>query len=65
MIVKFDVHFDDEHCCARGIDEGISTRGKTFDKLMENLCEAVELHFEEEIERARILQKGDFCEPCN
>ena len=51
MIVKFDVYFDGEYWCARGIDEDIFTQGKTLDELMENLREAVELHFEEEIER--------------
>ncbi len=51
MIVKFDVYFDGEYWCARGIEEDIFTQGKTLDELMENLREAVELHFEEEIER--------------
>lgn len=51
MIVKFDVYFDGEYWCARGIGEDIFTQGKTLDELMENLREAVELHFEEEIER--------------
>lgn len=51
VIVKFDVYFDGEYWCARGIDEDIFTQGKTLDELMENLREAVELHFEEEIER--------------
>jgi len=51
MIVKFDVYFDGEYWCARGINEDIFTQGKTLDELMENLQEAVELHFEENIER--------------
>ncbi|CAD5245181.1 type II toxin-antitoxin system HicB family antitoxin [Thermococcus camini] len=50
MIVKFDVYFDGEYWCARGINEDIFTQGKTLDELMENLQEAVELHFEEDIE---------------
>ncbi|QDA30328.1 type II toxin-antitoxin system HicB family antitoxin [Thermococcus indicus] len=51
MIVKFDVYFDGEYWCARGINEDIFTQGKTLDELMENLQKAVELHFEEDIER--------------
>ncbi|NJE11274.1 type II toxin-antitoxin system HicB family antitoxin [Thermococcus sp. MAR1] len=51
MIVKFDVYFDGKYWCARGINEDIFTQGKTLDELMENLQEAVELHFEEDIER--------------
>ena len=51
MIVKFEVYFDGEYWCAKGIDDDIFTQGKTLDELMENIREAVELHFEDEIEK--------------
>jgi predicted RNase H-like HicB family nuclease len=50
MIAKFEIYNDDEFWCARGIREDIFTQGKTLDELILNLKEAVELHFEEEIE---------------
>ena len=51
MIVKFEVYFDGEYWCARGIDEDIFTQAETLDELMRNILEAVELHFEDKIER--------------
>ncbi|MCD6524888.1 MAG: hypothetical protein J7K48_07865 [Thermococcus sp.] len=45
MIVKFEVYFDGEYWCARDIDDDIFTQGKTLDELMENIREAVEVHF--------------------
>jgi hypothetical protein len=47
MLVKFEIYFDDEYWCARGIGAGIFTQGKTLDELMENIKEATSLHFEE------------------
>jgi len=47
MIVKFDVYFNGEYWRARGIGEDVFTQGKILDELMENIREAVELHFEE------------------
>ena len=47
-LVKVDIYQDEERMwCARGIGEDIFTQGKTLDELMENIKEAVELHFEE------------------
>jgi len=51
MLVKFEVYFDGEYWCARGIGVDIFTQGKTLDELFENIKEAVEVHFEELIER--------------
>ena len=51
MLVKFEVYRDGRHWCARGIGEDIFTQGKTFDELMKNIGEAVELHFEEELNK--------------
>ena len=42
MIVKFEIYFDGEYWCAKGIDDDMFTQ---LDKLMENIQEAVELHF--------------------
>ena len=47
MLVKFDIYFDGEYWCARGIGVSIFTQGKTLDELMENIKEATSLHFEE------------------
>lgn len=51
MLVKFEIYNDGEYWCARGIGEDIFTQGKVFEKLIRNLKEAVELHFEDTIER--------------
>ncbi len=51
MLVKFEIYHDGEYWCARGIGEDIFTQGKTLDELMENIKEAVEVHFGELLER--------------
>lgn len=48
MIVKFEVYSDGEWWCGRGIGTDIFTQGETLDALMENIREAVDLHFEDE-----------------
>ncbi|MFO8052150.1 MAG: hypothetical protein R6V01_10715 [Thermoplasmatota archaeon] len=52
MLTKFEIYNDGEYWCARGIRDDIFTQGRTMDELIRNLQEAVELHFEDEIERA-------------
>ena len=47
MIVKIEAYHDGEFWCARGIGEDIFTQGETFDELIENIKEAVTLHFDE------------------
>jgi predicted RNase H-like HicB family nuclease len=47
MLVKIEAYHDGEYWCARGIGEDIFTQGKTFDELIENIKEAVALHFED------------------
>lgn len=49
LVVKFDIYFDGECWCARGIGVDIFTQGTTLDELMTNIRESVELHFEEEL----------------
>jgi predicted RNase H-like HicB family nuclease len=46
MLVKFELYNDGEWWCARGIGVDIFTQGETLDELMENIKEAVEVHFE-------------------
>ena len=46
MFVKIEVYNDGEFWCARGIGEDIFTQGETLDELIENIKEAVALHFE-------------------
>ena len=53
MLVKFEIYNDGEYWCARGIGEDIFTQGKTLDELMNNMKEAVEVHFTE------LLEKGE------
>ena len=55
MVVKFEVYFDGEYWCARGIGADIFTQGKTADEVMENIKEATALHFEEELKKGNSL----------
>jgi predicted RNase H-like HicB family nuclease len=50
MLVKFDIYYDGEFWCARGMGVDIFTQGATLDELMNNIKDAVELHFEENID---------------
>ena len=45
-MVKIEAYHDGEFWCARGIGEDIFTQGETLDELMENIKEAVVLHFD-------------------
>ena len=63
MLVKFDVYFDGEFWCARGIGVSIFTQGKTLDELTENIKEASSLHFEDILdagEELKILSISEF-----
>ncbi len=46
MLVKIEAYHDGQFWCARGIGEDIFTQSETFDELIENIKEAVALHFE-------------------
>ncbi|MHA1679430.1 MAG: type II toxin-antitoxin system HicB family antitoxin [Promethearchaeota archaeon] len=46
MLVKIEVYKDEGYRCARGIGEDIFTQGETMDELMDNMREAVTVHFE-------------------
>jgi predicted RNase H-like HicB family nuclease len=46
MLVKIEAYHDGEFWCARGIGEDIFTQGETLDELIENIKEAVALHFD-------------------
>ena len=50
-----EAYFDGEYWCARGIGEDIFTQGKSLDELVENIKEAVSLHFEEELDKGNLL----------
>ena len=63
MLVKFEVYFDGEYWCARGIGVDIFTQGKTVDEVTANIREAVEVHFENELEAGeeiRVLSLSEF-----
>ena len=62
-LVKFDIYEDEDGgWCAKGIDADIFTQGETLDELRENIKEAVEVHFEEELrtETIKILTLDEF-----
>lgn len=62
-LVKFVIYRDEESgWYAKAIDANIVTQGETLDKLRENIKEAVEVHFEEEIptETIKILTLSEF-----
>ena len=56
MLVKFEIYNDGEYWCARGIGVDIFTQGKTLDELMENIKEAVEVHYGEILERGEDIK---------
>ncbi len=56
MLVKFEVYNDGEYWCARGIGVDIFTQGDTMDELMENISEAVEVHFEDVLNSGEDIQ---------
>ena len=56
MLVKFEIYSDGEFWCARGIGEDIFTQGESLDELAKNIEEAVEVHFEEEIEKGTVIK---------
>lgn len=56
MLVKFELYSDGKFWCGRGIGVDIFTQGKTLDELMENIRDAVELHFEEELSRGESIR---------
>jgi hypothetical protein len=51
MLAKFEMYFDGEYWCARGIGADVFTQGRTVDELMGNIREAAALHFEEALEK--------------
>lgn len=54
-MVKVEAYRDGEMWCARGIGVDVFTQGETLDELMENIREAVGLHFEGEAQVPDIL----------
>jgi len=55
MLAKFEVYFDGEHWCARGIGADVFTQGNTLEELMSNIREAATLHFEDVLRRGENL----------
>ncbi len=48
MLVEFEVEHDDEGWYAHALGAGINTDGGTLDELVENICEAVSLYYEDD-----------------
>jgi len=59
MRVKIETYFDGEFWCARGIGEDIFTQGSTLDELLENIKEAVSVHFGDTTETITILNLSE------
>ena len=56
MLVQVDIFQDENrHWCAEGVGHGIVTQGDNLDDLMDNIREACELHFEEEIAAGKTI----------
>ena len=55
MIVKMESYFDGEMWCARGLGTDIFTHGASYDALIENVREAVGVHFDEQDEVSEVL----------
>ncbi|WP_292392269.1 type II toxin-antitoxin system HicB family antitoxin [Methanoculleus sp. UBA303] len=49
MFVKFKIFYYDKGWTARATDHGIVTQGETIGELVDNIIEATELNFEDEI----------------
>ena len=47
-MIKAEIYSDGEFYCGRCLDFDIFTQGKTLDELVENLKEAIQLHFEDD-----------------
>lgn len=56
MLVKFEVYSEGGFWCGKGIGVDIFTQGKTLDELMNNIREAVGLHFEDEIRKGEVIR---------
>ena len=59
MTLKVEAYHDGEFWCARAMGESIFTQGETFDALIENLKEAVALHFEDHETMPDVLLLSD------
>jgi hypothetical protein len=55
MQVKVEAYFDGEQWCAKALGACICSQGRSLDELMENVKEAVALHYEGEIDRDQPL----------
>lgn len=55
MQVKVEAYFDGQHWCARALGACICSQGKSLDDLLENVKEAIALHYEEEIDKGNPL----------
>ncbi|MBP7411313.1 hypothetical protein [Methanoculleus sp. 10] len=49
MLVEFKIFYYDKGWTARATDHGIVTQGETIGELVDNIIEATELYFEDEI----------------
>lgn len=63
MLITFEIYNNGAFWCSRGIGVNIFTQARTLDELMENIREAVGLHYEESIdagEQITIITQTEF-----
>jgi predicted RNase H-like HicB family nuclease len=63
MLVKFKIFYYDRGWTARATDHGIVTQGETIGELVDNIIEATELYFEDEIRRGEEITINVTTEP--
>ena len=51
-MIKAEIYHDGEFYCVRCLDVDVFTQGKTLDEAVNNLKEALELHFSDDPEAA-------------
>ena len=55
MQVKVEAYFDGEQWCARALGACLCSQGESLDDLLQNVKEAVALHYQEEIDKGNPL----------
>ena len=59
-IIKADIYHDGDYFCGRCLDFDVFTQGKTLDELVNNLKEAIHLHFEDDPDSLSEYAPRDF-----
>ncbi|EFK11266.1 toxin-antitoxin system, antitoxin component, HicB family [delta proteobacterium NaphS2] len=49
-MIKSEIYHDGEYYCGRCLDFDVFTQGRSLDEVVQNLKEAIQLHFEDDKE---------------